>query len=158
MGLKNFSLNINAAYIYSRVHFDDSSLNNNRPLQGQSPYLINAGLFYQNTDIGFSASLLYNRIGKRLIAIGRSSISGNSNNNIPDTYELARNGLDFNLSQSLPKGFEIKLSAKDLINNNVTYIQYLDLTAADGSKMNRQQVVRQYKPGRTYYLTLSYKL
>lgn len=158
MGLKNFSLNINAAYIYSRVHFDDSSLNNNRPMQGQSPYLINAGLFYQNTDIGFSASLLYNRIGKRLIAIGRSSISGNSNNNIPDTYELARNGLDFNLSQSLPKGFEIKLSAKDLINNNVTYIQYLDLTAADGSKMNRQQVVRQYKPGRTYYLTLSYKL
>ena len=158
MRLKKFSINLNAAYIYSRVYFNETSLNNDRPMQGHSPYLINAGLFYQSEKLGLSASLLYNRIGKRLVAIGRSSISGNNNNDIPDTYELARNGLDFNISQRLPKGFEIKLSAKDLINNNVTYIQYLNLTSSSGTNMKREQVVRQYKPGRSFYLTVTYKL
>ena len=40
--------------------------------QGQSPYLINAGFFYQHADSGWNAALLYNRIGKRIIGVGRS--------------------------------------------------------------------------------------
>ena len=41
-----------------------------RPMQGQSPYLINAGFFYQHADSGWNAALLYNRIGKRIIGVG----------------------------------------------------------------------------------------
>ena len=34
-----------------------------RPLQGQSPYIVNAGLYYTSSEkIGLSASLLYNII------------------------------------------------------------------------------------------------
>lgn len=51
-------------------------------MQGQSPYLVNTGLFYQNDKIGFSAAVLYNRIGKRIVGIGRTADSqGNTQNN-----------------------------------------------------------------------------
>ena len=41
-------------------------------MQGQSPYLVNAGLFYQQPKNGWNAAILYNRIGKRIIGVGRS--------------------------------------------------------------------------------------
>ena len=47
----------------SRVDFDDESLEHDRPLQGQSPYLVNAGLFYQSPKLGLTVGVLYNRIG-----------------------------------------------------------------------------------------------
>jgi hypothetical protein len=57
-GLKNFTVTGNVSYIYSRVK-DTVSLN--RPLQGQSPYLVNAGLQYDLEKIGFSSTLLFNQ-------------------------------------------------------------------------------------------------
>ena len=55
-------------------------------MQGQSPYLVNAGLFYQTEKAGVMAGVLYNRIGKRIVGIGRSdmSVGGSINNDIPD--------------------------------------------------------------------------
>ncbi len=45
-----------------------------RPLQGQSPYIVNAGLYYTSSEkIGLSASLLYNIIGKRIVGVGKST-------------------------------------------------------------------------------------
>ena len=41
-------------------------------MQGQSPYLVNTGLFYKNERRQLNISLLYNRIGKRIIGVGRS--------------------------------------------------------------------------------------
>ena len=61
IGLRGLSFVCNAAYIYSRVRFEEGAPERDRPLAGQSPYLVNAGFFYQYDDKGISASLLYNR-------------------------------------------------------------------------------------------------
>ena len=50
IGLRGLSLVCNAAYIHSRVRFEEGAPERDRPLAGQSPYLVNAGLFYQHDD------------------------------------------------------------------------------------------------------------
>lgn len=73
IGMNNFMLTLNAAWIESKVLFGEQSREHDRPMQGQSPYLVNAGLFYQNGRIGFAAGILYNRIGKRSSASAGSA-------------------------------------------------------------------------------------
>ncbi len=72
LGIKELTIGLNAALISSKVDFDQSSsLERDRPMQGQSPYLVNFSLFYDNQKLGLSTGLLYNRIGKRIVGIGR---------------------------------------------------------------------------------------
>ena len=49
--LKNFTFQANVAYIHSRV--TDEGLDLDRPLQGQSPYVLNLGLLYDLEKAGF---------------------------------------------------------------------------------------------------------
>ena len=102
MGMRGFQFSFNVALIRSRVLFPEGSRELTRPMQGQSPYLINTGLFYAhdfNDQHGISCAVLYNRIGKRLIGVGRSvGLTGGSDViNIPDSYEMPRNALDLNI-------------------------------------------------------------
>ena len=102
MGMRGFQFSFNGALIRSRVLFPEGSRELTRPMQGQSPYLINTGLFYAhdfNDQHGISCAVLYNRIGKRLIGVGRSvGLTGGSDViNIPDSYEMPRNALDLNI-------------------------------------------------------------
>jgi outer membrane cobalamin receptor len=103
----------NASVIYSRV--DASNLEgqiSNRPLQGQSPYLINAGLYYNGE--GFQANILYNVIGKRIFVTGDKL--GNQT-----IYEMPRNVLDLNITKSIGKWIELKLSVSDILNQKVRF-------------------------------------
>ena len=68
-------------------------------MQGQSPYLINAGFFYQHADSGWNAALLYNRIGKRIIGVGRSLGTADNEVRVPDSYEMPRNAVDLSVSE-----------------------------------------------------------
>ena len=156
MGLRNFSLAFNASWIKSNVHFPSDGIEHDRPMQGQSPYLVNTGLFYQNDKIGFSAAVLYNRIGKRIVGIGRTADSqGNTQNNtIPDIYEMPRNAVDITLSQRLSKVFELKLSGRDLLAENIDFKQFPTFTTASGTVEHREQVTKSYNPGRSFFLTV----
>ena len=157
IGLQNFMTTINASWIKSNVHFGKNSLEHDRPMQGQSPYLINAGLFYQNEKIGLSVGALYNRIGKRIIGVGRLSTSSgdNFNNNIPDMYELPRNAVDLTFSKRIYKGLEIKGGIKDILAEPVEFRQFPQFKDADGVVHNRSQVTKKYYPGRQFSLSLS---
>ncbi|HMT12144.1 MAG TPA: TonB-dependent receptor, partial [Ignavibacteria bacterium] len=65
--LKFFSVNANLSIINSKVDLSgigSTVTNLERRLQGQSPYTINMGLYYDNSDIGTSVNLSYNRFGK----------------------------------------------------------------------------------------------
>ena len=157
IGLKNFMTTINAAWIKSNVHFSKNSLEHDRPMQGQSPYLINAGLFYQNEKIGLSVGTLYNRIGKRIVGVGRLSTSSgdNFNNNIPDMYELPRNAVDLTFSKRIYKGLEIKGGIKDILAEPVEFRQFPQFKDTDGVIHNRSQVTKKYYPGRQFSLSLS---
>ena len=122
IGLRNFSLSFNGTLIHSRVNFPAGSRNENRPMQGQSPYLVNTGLFYKNDKQQLSLSLLYNRIGKRIIGVGRSEGSTGSEDNarVPDSYEMPRDVLDFTISKKFGNHWEIKANIRDILAQKVS--------------------------------------
>ncbi len=115
--LKNFTFSGNLSYIYSRVK--DTTGTVDRPLQGQSPYLINFGLQYDVEKIGFSSTLLFNQIGRRILFVGNEAIS--------DIWEAPRPLLDLQLAQKVfkRKG-EIKLNISDIINSRANFYHDLD--------------------------------
>ncbi len=159
MGLRDFSLSLNVAWIESRVFFDDSSLEHDRPMQGQSPYIINGGVFYQPERIGLTVGLLYNRIGKRIVGIGRSDLSsgGSVDNDIPDMYEMPRNALDFVATKRLGKRWELRLSAKDLIGDRVELCQFPEFVDDAGKVQRRKEITKTYAPGRSFSIGVSAK-
>ena len=150
IGLRNLSLSFNGTLIHSRVNFPAGSRFENRPMQGQSPYLVNTGLFYKNDKQQLSISLLYNRIGKRIIGVGRSEGSTGSEDNarVPDSYEMPRDVLDFTISKKFGSHWEIKANIRDILAQKVSYKQFAEAKNADGSTREVVQITRQYKPGR----------
>ena len=124
-------------------------------MQGQSPYLVNAGLFYKNDKHQLNLSLLYNRIGKRIIGVGRSEGSTGSDDNarVPDSYEMPRDVLDFTISKKFGKHVELKANVRDILAQNVSYKQFADVVLHDGTSKEVEQVTKQYKPGRNIGLS-----
>lgn len=156
IGLKDFSLSFNGALIKSQVQFEDGTNNIDRPMQGQSPYLINTGIFYNNADKGWNAALLYNRIGKRIIGVGNrygSSSEGDARN-IPNSYEMPRNSIDLSVGKKFGR-LEIKVAVRDLLAERYYFKQFEDVVM-NGEARTIEEVTRSYKPGRSYNLTLGY--
>jgi outer membrane receptor protein involved in Fe transport len=119
IGMKNFIFSGNLSYIYSKVK-DTISLS--RPLQGQSPYLINFGLQYDHLESGWAATLLFNQIGKRILFVG--------NVDIPEIWENPRPLLDFQIAKKLMKDkAEIRLNISDILNRPAYF--YHDLNGDD---------------------------
>jgi outer membrane receptor protein involved in Fe transport len=143
---KNLMSVFNTSLIYSNVTVGGLS-DFNRYLQGQSPYLINAGLFYSEPKSGIQANVMYNVIGQRIYVIGDNVLSSN-------VFEMPRNVIDLNVSKSFKK-IEIKAGVQDLLNQAFRLIQDTNrdnkITEADG-------IFQQYKRGSNYFLTLNYKL
>jgi hypothetical protein len=150
--LKNFSLFGNYTYIRSQVTFNDLSAGNkevkaDRPLQGQSPYLLNLGLQY--TSPVFNASLLYNRVGERLSLVGNSEF--------PNVFERPRNLVDLQLSTKvLDKKGELKLNVSDLLNN--AFYHYENVNDATSYQDGTDRLFYAYRPGTTITVSFSYDL
>lgn len=154
IGLRNFSWSFNGSLIHSRVHFEPGSNEYDRPMQGQSPYLVNSGLFYNNQRQHLSVNLLYNRIGKRIVGVGRTEGGGDASRNIrvPDSYEMPRDAFDLTASKRWGR-WEAKLAIRDLLNQSTVFKQF----QAVGDK-EIQQVTRKYKPGRNINLSVTVTL
>lgn len=144
--LKNFTFIFNGALMSSKISFGDESLEENRALQGQSPFIVNAALFYQNDSLAFNAGLMYNLVGKRISFAG-DPFSGN-----PHVYEMASGQLDMSLGKQFGKHIEVKASAKNILNQQVEYRQ--DVETEQGTK---SQTTLLYRPGRYYTLGLIWK-
>ena len=159
IGLPGFSWSFNGALIKSKVDFEKGSIFQDRPMQGQSPYLVNTGLFYKNDKAQLDIALLYNRIGKRIIGVGRTSgsTSGNEMLRVPDSYEMPRDLLDFSASKRFGNHWEVKLNVRDILAQRVYYKQFDDVTLKDGTKKEVQQVTRAFKPGRNFGLSATYR-
>ncbi len=154
IGLRNFSWSFNGSLIHSRVHFEPGSNEYDRPMQGQSPYLVNTGLFYNNPRHHLAVNLLYNRIGKRIVGVGRTEGGGDASRNIrvPDSYEMPRDAFDLTASKRWGR-WEAKLAIRDLLNQNILFKQF---QTVDGKEV--QQVTRKYKPGRNINLSVTVTL
>jgi len=161
-GLRNFDVLFNGSLIKSDIRAGSGALTRTRPLQGQSPYIVNAGLFYQGEKNGLMVNLIYNIVGKRIVAVGRPS--PNQWEDIPDIYEMPRNMLDLSISKKIGQKIEIKGGIKDLINQKFQYEQNVkanvDMTKYSGDGMkyfDRTQVTKLYYPGRVFTLGVSLK-
>jgi TonB-dependent receptor len=144
----------NSAFIYSRVKLDKSvaaTQSDNRPLQGQSPYIVNMALNYQDFKKNLQIGLQYNVIGKRIYAVG-----SNFGTVYPDWYEMPRNVVDITFSKGIGKKLILKGGINDLLNQSNNILQDGDLNGKNDK--NSDPIIQSYKPGTTYSLGLSYSL
>ena len=155
LGLKNFSLGLNMSYIYSRVEFKDKESQRARPLQGQSPYVVNASLFYQNDKAGISSALLYNVIGKRIMVAAELSQGGVIT---PDIFEMPRNVIDFTINKKIGKFTELKFGVKDILAQDVLTQQTFEYTNLAGVEKTSTVTNRRFNLGRTWSLGVIFKL
>ena len=155
ISMKNFNLFANLTYIYSKVTLSTttaggSAINENRPLQGQSPYLINLGLQYASENGQWNGSLLYNRIGQRLSLVGDFANLG-----IASVFEKPRNQVDFQFSKKvLKKRGEVKLQWSDIL--NAEYLFYDNADTKNAYKGSTDRIFYRYKPGSTIQLGFTY--
>jgi TonB-dependent receptor len=121
--LQHLNFVLNASLIYSRVQLDDKLAENqdfaltDRALQGQSPYVVNLGAFYQDDEHHWQVSAQYNVIGPRIVFVGdkRQNYS---------IIELPRHVVDLALTKGLGKRLEIRAGVQNLLNQEVR--QYYD--------------------------------
>jgi TonB-dependent receptor len=117
--LDNLTVYSNASIIKSVVdmsHFVGSG--DDRPLQGQSPYIINSGIFYTTPKKDLTATISYNVIGQRIYIVG--------NVQEPSVWENGRNVIDIQVSKKIGEKIELKLNVKDLLAQDLVYFQDLN--------------------------------
>ncbi|RSK39719.1 TonB-dependent receptor [Mangrovimonas spongiae] len=154
--LEKLRLNVNASYIYSELSMSDSeydrrvlaardgeTIDRKRELQGQSPYLINAGFDYDNDDMGLQAGLFYNVQGESLEVVGTGQI--------PDVYTKPFHSLNFTFSKKLG---ENKKSSIDLKINNILGDERESLY--DSYKASQELIYTQRKIGTEFSIGYSY--
>ena len=158
IGLRGFSLSFNGAVIDSRVIFGENSIEHDRPMQGQSPYIVNTGIFYQSVRLNLG--LLYNTIGKRIVGIGRSNSgqTGNTDNDVPDMYEMARHVLDLSLGCKFGKHIELSAGIRDLLAQPLVYRQFPKFAGDDGSIVQREQTTKRFRPGQNFSVAIKVNL
>jgi len=120
--LANWNLNLNGTYIISDEKYsedelklrqlglrDGQTLGDSRPLQGQSPYLINAGIEYNNSEKGIQGGLFYNVQGKTLQVVGDGFY--------PDVFTIPFNSLNFNLIKQFNVNRKLAFKITNLLND-----------------------------------------
>jgi len=148
---KRFTLQANGSYINSKI--DDENIGINRSLQGQSPYLINAGLLYDVTEKGLNITALVNQVGKRIYLVGDIQAGAGS----PDVYENPRALVDLQVSKKFADNkAEIKITISDILNQRQIFYQNNNSntsydSATDGLRFSR-------KFGTTFGITVNYTL
>jgi TonB-dependent receptor len=146
--LNNFLFATNLSIIQSNIILNDNPNNSytsrlttkDRPMQGQSPYVVNLTFGYDNADSGDSALLLFNQIGKRIVSLGTD--------NNKDTYEQPFTKLDFVTKWKLNEkreddlfGYSLGFKAENLLDSKKEFTQGSNVTAST-------------KPGRYFSLKL----
>ena len=157
IGLKSLEINSNFSAIYSGVTRDSSEysarvasardgevIDEVRPMQGQSPYMINAGLSYNNPKNGWQGGLFYNLQGEKLYIVG---VADN-----PDVYEMPFHSLNFNMLKNFgeDRKYQIGIGVSNILDDT------------------RDRLFRSYNssspyfstwaPGRTFKLSFRYSI
>ncbi len=116
--LKDFTLYANLAFIHSKVDTRTivGSSEDSRMLQGQSPYIINAGIRYEHPRYQFGVALNVNKIGDRIYVVG--------NVNEPSLWEKSRTFLDLQLTKSFWRNrIQLKLNVQNILAQKQLFYQ-----------------------------------
>jgi outer membrane receptor protein involved in Fe transport len=149
--LKNVEVIANYARIQSEVTIPEAELiqmrqtqvdpPKNRPLTGQSPYVVNLDVAWYNPRYAFSTNVSFNRFGDRLSRVSLGSS--------PNVYERAYSTLNASFNKNFGKSISVSLSANNILNPNVTYSQRFK-----GS----EYLYQQYRTGITFAFGIKYSL
>ena len=106
MPLRNFYFSGNLTFVKSEIEMTEQEYNarksyekngetigRTREMAGQAPYIINVGLSYENSELGFDGGLFYNVNGPTLTVVGGSLF--------PDVYSDPFNSLNFNVNKTV---------------------------------------------------------
>jgi len=153
--LENLKIKFNASVIESalKIGEDEMILRQNtarvgekvsdtRTLQGQSPYLINAGLDYDNEEIGLQTGLYYNVQGKTLEVVGGSN---------PDVFTLPFHSLNYTLIKKIGKTKKSSISIK------VSNILREEKESVYQSFQAQDQIFSKRKQGTSFSISYSVK-
>jgi len=159
--LQHFMISANGTLVKSKVinPTDQVYLTKERPMVGQSPYSVNAGIQYNALDNNLNFSALYNRIGRRITNAGGQRFG--------DVWEAPRNVIDFQTSYSFyKKKAQLKLNVNDILNNPaVFYFDYNKdkkfspnntITNSTTGEVLKDEILSRYKTGTNVSLSLSY--
>ncbi|RBL89301.1 TonB-dependent receptor [Chitinophaga flava] len=155
---------------FNTVYVVDSIHKKGEPLQGQSPYVVNAGLFYENPSIGTKASLVYNVSGPRIYAKSQRTKEDTlwQDSYIrPDLLQLPMHLLDLSVTQRIVKSLQVKFSVQNLLDQSYRIVEDLNYNQRyDAEKpvekpdgkilMEGDNIYKRYKPGRYWLLQFTY--
>ncbi|MET4105550.1 TonB-dependent receptor [Hymenobacter sp. UYP22] len=150
--LQRLSFVANASVIYSRVTLADTDENrgfalSNRPLQGQSPYVVNVGAFYQDDEAKLQVSAQYNVIGQRFNFIGDKTLNYS-------VIEMPRNVIDLSVTKGIGQHLQLKAGIQDLLNQPVQ--QFYDFNRNSKIEANEKGSFGRYRRGSYSTLGLTY--
>jgi TonB-dependent receptor len=150
--VRNLSVNLNASLIWSKLDVGNSASAGNlaasRPLQGQSPYIINAGLYYMDDKTGLSFNTAYNVFGNRIFTVGDVIF--------PTWWEMPRHSLDLQIAKTWFGGrYETKLNIQNVLNSAYRFYQDFDL---NNKIENIEGMVQRYQNGTLFNVGLSWKI
>ena len=157
MRLSNFEINSNFSYIYSAVTRDSTEysarvasarigevIDKLRPMQGQSPYMVNIGLNYNNPKKDLQGGLFYNVQGEKLYIVG---VADN-----PDVYEVPFHSLNFNLLKTFgeERQYQMGFAVSNILDDtrDRIFVSYNSFSP----------YFSRWAPGRTFKLTFRYSI
>jgi carboxypeptidase family protein/TonB-dependent receptor-like protein len=144
--LSQLTMGLNVTYVDTRVTIDPrfGVYNEDLPLEGQSPYLVNSSLSYAGENGGPSVSVLFSYFDDRVARYGFRSAGGAGGTQGPNLVEQGRGQLDLKVQQAIRADLTVSLSARNLTDNAVIFTQ--DVAAG-------QVRTGYYRPGRSISLT-----
>lgn len=150
------NLDVNTTFVYSEIDMTDLEFNARktyekegetiepvRAMAGQSPYVINAGINYNNYNKGLDVGLFYNVKGRTLTIVGAGLF--------PDIYTEPFHSLNFGFSKRFGEAQKTKLDIKvaNLLGDK-REVLYQSFEAAP-------QPFDVFDPGRTISVGISHK-
>jgi len=154
--LRYFNVNSNLTLVESEIEMTDAeyqsrkayektgeTVEDTREMAGQSPWVVNAGLTYNNYETGLAAGLFYNVKGETLTIVGAGLF--------PDIYIESFHSLNFSLNKKFGEKQNTKMEMKIsniLDESKESYYQ---------SYNAEKQIYNIFNPGRTFSIGLSYQ-
>lgn len=152
---KNFVLFGNFAYIIGEVDLSNvtSSTQKSRPMQGQSPYVLNVGAQMKEMKSGLQIATSVNRVGRRIVFVGTGDAGL-----FPHLWENPRTVWDLQISRKFGK-FDLKLSVSDILAQKLIFYQDRNKNGKmDSFESNQDIHFTSYTQGRTISFGASYSL
>lgn len=146
----------NAALIYTHLNIpeDANELESSRPLQGASPYLVNADIGYELTygkhdEKRSYFGLVYNVFGKRLYTVGINQGS---------QYQLPYNQLNILIKNKITDRLNIDLSFSNLLNEKFVIEQEVYTDLKQPNIKTGTEITNEYQKGLGAGISIKYKL